>query len=849
MNTFSNLTLTFQPSILDGIILKENIDINVLNKLINSSLLKESFNNPLSRIYKTEKNQLIKYKELIQDDGFAHVKYDRVKNMGCGRSNPNKALGLFSIRREIRQTLSKKKYVDLDIDNCHPVILYQILEANNIENPYLKSYIEYRQKWFDNINQYYNIGELCNNDVIKMKEIPKTLFIRIMYGGGLASWIKEFGITPKEPYEKLTSFIKAIKENMNIIMKANPELTQLVIERKEEQNKKDYNLCGSVCSYYLQSKECDILEVIFIHCKNKGLIKNDSCVLCADGLMVEKSNYYDGILNEFKELIKVKFNINVNFSEKKTTQDYLDILDDKLDFKLYNDVITTGLLSNYFKILYSDKFMVYEEQLYKYNGVYWVLDPSKKSTVLHQFISHQFYNKLVKYSLTVKSEIFDRLKEANESDSVSIKNELSKVNKFEESINMFCNNVTNRNSLVEDIKHYITKTNIELDDKPYYFAFNNKIFDLKKGEFIKPDYMDYITITCGYDYDDYEDSNHVSELDAIINTIFTNPELKNYYLECLSTGLCGQQIENLFIATGAGGNGKSLINSLMMKAVGEYGYKMPSTLLMSPIKDGANPQVANLNKKRFTLTQEPDKSQSICSSTMKELTGDDSINTRKLYSGNCSIKLNLTLMVECNELPKIDEVNDAIIRRVSVIPFTSKFVDSSLYDELGHDEITKNNIFVGNNFYKSDEFKMKYRQSLIVILFQKFKGFVSNNLTLPSPPTESKLACNDYLALSDDIFEWFSNTYETTTDGTSFIYFKDVFDIFTSSEYYNNLNKKEKRENNLKRFTTKIEKCVFLKKNIKLRDSKYGGIKHNKPYIIGFKFPFDDEDLGGSDIL
>ena len=42
--------------------------------------------------------------------------------------------------------------------------------------------------------------------------------------------------------------------------------------------------------------------------------------------------------------------------------------------------------------------------------------------------------------------------------------------------------------------------------------------------------------------------------------------------------------------------------------------------------------------KRFTLTQEPNESQSICSSIMKELTGDDSINTRKLYSGNCSIK-------------------------------------------------------------------------------------------------------------------------------------------------------------------------------------------------------------------
>ena len=79
-------------------------------------------------------------------------------------------------------------------------------------------------------------------------------------------------------------------------------------------------------------------------------------------------------------------------------------------------------------------------------------------------------------------------------------------------------------------------------------------------------------------------------------------------------------------------------------------------------------------------------------------------------------------MVECNELPKIDGVNNAIIRRVSVIPFTSKFVDTSLYDELGQDEINKNNIFVGNNFYKSDEFKMKYRQSLIIIFFKNLKA-------------------------------------------------------------------------------------------------------------------------------
>ena len=76
---FNSLNLTFKETILDGILLKEKIDIDLLDKLINSNLLKETFNNPMSKIYKTEKHQLQKYRELITD-GYANVKYERVKD-------------------------------------------------------------------------------------------------------------------------------------------------------------------------------------------------------------------------------------------------------------------------------------------------------------------------------------------------------------------------------------------------------------------------------------------------------------------------------------------------------------------------------------------------------------------------------------------------------------------------------------------------------------------------------------------------------------------------------------------------------------------------------------------------
>ena len=90
--------------------------------------------------------------------------------------------------------------------------------------------------------------------------------------------------------------------------------------------------------------------------------------------MVEKTNYYDELLIEFQDIVKEKYNVEVNFSEKKMVQDYCEILDDNLDFVLYNEVLTSGVLANYFKVLYSNKFMVHNDQLYKYNGVYWCLD-------------------------------------------------------------------------------------------------------------------------------------------------------------------------------------------------------------------------------------------------------------------------------------------------------------------------------------------------------------------------------------------------------------------------------------------------------------------------------------------
>jgi len=117
------LTLEQKSTLLNNVKLFEVIPTDILNLLINSSLLKQQFNNPFSAIcYDNEKQQLEKYNKLIKN-GKASVIYNLARNMKYGRVTPKCALGLFSIRREIRHTLARDNYIDIDVDNCHPVLL------------------------------------------------------------------------------------------------------------------------------------------------------------------------------------------------------------------------------------------------------------------------------------------------------------------------------------------------------------------------------------------------------------------------------------------------------------------------------------------------------------------------------------------------------------------------------------------------------------------------------------------------------------------------------------------------------------------------------------------------------
>ena len=105
-----------------------------------------------------------------------------------GRTYCYKGVGLQYLRQEIRHTLANGICTDIDIVNCHPVLLLQILQTkyNDYKQRFkgLYKYIKSRSEILDRVQSQYNVD----------RDTAKNLFIRILYGGNFEKWLSDNNI-------------------------------------------------------------------------------------------------------------------------------------------------------------------------------------------------------------------------------------------------------------------------------------------------------------------------------------------------------------------------------------------------------------------------------------------------------------------------------------------------------------------------------------------------------------------------------------------------------------------------------------------------------------------------------
>lgn len=343
--------------------------------------------------------------------------------------------------------------------------------------------------------------------------------------------------------------------------------------------------------------------------------------------------------------------------------------------------------------------------------------------------------------------------------------------------------------VIDFLKEKYRNDNDIFNKKSNLFGFNIIVYDLENNEFREYINEDNITLTVGYDWIE-PTLKEIKSMQQIITQIQPNEEIQHFYLDILCSCLWGTTLQHYIFFNGSGSNGKSVINDLLLLALGNYSHLLNSSVLCQHRKTGADNDLANLNLKRGVIAREPAKTQNVklSNSILKELTGSSFLNARKIYESNDKTLLCLTLIIECNKKPLLEEEpTEADLRRYIDLYFGSKFTDDKTILD------NNNHIYEKNAYYTTIEFREKYKYAFLKILFEHNKNHYKNNLIIPELV---KIRSENYMKNSIEIFEWFNETFERVDNKTddTYISFTDIYDTFKSSEYYESLTKKEKRE-------------------------------------------------------
>ena len=438
-------------------------------------------------------------------------------------------------------------------------------------------------------------------------------------------------------------------------------------------------------------------------------------------------------------------------------------------------------------------------QFYIYKEPYWVRDANSE---LRAYIC----TKLREYCTYILRDLADQLRgDIGREETKVVQEKIAGVQRILKKVNTSAHS----KSIADQFSIYFEPSDIDFDTyQPYYFCFTNVAFDLRSNQSVVVQREDYITQTTGYPYIPAPPVAQ-QKVEELVSAIFPECDDRLCYISILRTSMIGIPTEKFILANGAGGNGKGLINELLQKMLGrDYFYKASITTIVDKMRDGPNPAVANMHKKRCVLTAEPRDDDRLNLGIIKQLTGGNDINARGLYQSSTVVKLMMTLILECNKKPKIDgRVDDSVIRRFINVFFKSLFTDKAHLLQLP-------GYFAANPFYKTDEWQDAHRCAL-------FDFLMRYDYTTVHEPKCIQQSTYEYLCENDDFTRWLDDHFAVVDradgkpDPTRVIKLREMCALF--KEKYLRQGSREYRQMTADKFLRKLQENIKWKHIVRQR--------------------------------
>ena len=231
-------------------------------------------------------------------------------------------------------------------------------------------------------------------------------------------------------------------------------------------------------------------------------------------------------------------------------------------------------------------------------------------------------------------------------------------------------------------------------------------------------------------------------------------EMYKYLLDVITSMIYGKNYhQEFYIFNGKGANGKSVLMALLTLVFGSYGNKINATTFTKPSK-GANEtsEMHSCKSSRLIMVEEPEETDCLITSRLKEFSGDGKIKTRGLQENAFSFDPQFGIIFFCNQIPALSKVDKAIGRRLRLVDFPFKFCDNP----------TKSNEkLIDRNLNTQFKDNIEYRQAFANIILEHWKNNELNKNKLYTPNEVLKVT-EDYMDDCNEVKKFINENYNIT---------------------------------------------------------------------------------------
>jgi putative DNA primase/helicase len=222
-------------------------------------------------------------------------------------------------------------------------------------------------------------------------------------------------------------------------------------------------------------------------------------------------------------------------------------------------------------------------------------------------------------------------------------------------------------AMVELAKPEVSILPEELDADPWKLNVLNGTIDLRSGKLLEHNRADLVTKIARVEYDPMAKAPN---WEAVLERVLPSEDVRGFFKRLCGYALSGDVSEHVLpVLYGTGANGKSTVLNALLEVLGDYGIQAAPDLLIS--KRGSHPtELADLFGMRFVTSIEVEDGRRFAESLVKQLTGGDRVRARRMRQDFWEFDPTHTVLLATNHKPEVRGTDNAIWRRIRLIPFT-----------------------------------------------------------------------------------------------------------------------------------------------------------------------------------